>query len=285
MDIGVSFNKRTDGGEQFYQIFSDIGYMALDLCIANVEKDEYYLVSTDEAIELARAEKKRLEALGMYVNQVHGPWKYPPRDGTVAERETLFNHCFRNILVTHFVGAKYMVMHPIMPFGAETMPPEKRLENYLINKEFFRRLAGPARDYGVIICIENMPMKEFGIAKPTEVAELVRDLNDENIKMCLDTGHVALLPDTDIVKEIYECGDIIKALHIHDNKSVLDDHTFPYFGDIDWAGVCKALKDIGFDGVFSLETDNPTKLPVELQKEVYTLYFHIAEYLVKQITE
>lgn len=283
LDIGISFNKRWCGGDAFYKILSDIGYKAIDLDCCNTEKEIYYTAPVDEAIAYAKEERKKLAELGMYVNQVHGPWKYPPCDATVEDREVLFGKCVRAIIATHFLGAKYMVMHPLMPFGAETMPPEKKLENYLISKEFFRRLAGPAKDYGVVVCIENMPMKGYGIAKPTEVAELVNDINDENIKMCLDTGHAVLLDNVNLAEEIYACGDIIKTLHIHDNKGVLDDHTYPYFGIIDWKSVMKALGDIGYCGVVNLETDNPTKLPPELQAEVYTLYFHIAEYLAKQI--
>ena len=35
-----------------------------------------------------------------------------------------------------------------------------------------------------------------------------------------------------------------------------DDHTAPGFGNIDWAGFCKGLSDIGYDGDYVYEADN-----------------------------
>lgn len=42
-------------------------------------------------------------------------------------------------------------------------------------------------------------------------------------------------------------------MHIHDNDYKSDAHLFPYHGKIDWDKVCDALKEIGYDGDFTLE--------------------------------
>ena len=48
--------------------------------------------------------------------------------------------------------------------------------------------------------------------------------------------------------------DLLAALHVHDNFGIKDEHNIPGNGIIDWDGFVKALVDIGYDGVFSLET-------------------------------
>ena len=286
MDIGISFNPRAYGGEKMYKILSEAGFKAIDFGMANVALDPYYNLPEEEWIEYTKRQRKQIEDLGMYVNQVHGPWKYPPRDGTPEERDELFGKICITLHAAQVIGAKYMVIHPIMPFGAETMPPEKKDENYAINMEFFRRVCDEAGKRDIIVCLENMPMVGFGIARPREIYEFIKDMNHPNMKMCLDTGHATFFKDVDLVSDILKYGDVIKTLHIHDNKGVLDDHTYPYFGDIDWDGIAKSLKAVGYDGVFNLETDNPSrKLPLEIQAEIYKLHYHIAQYIVKQITE
>ena len=42
-------------------------------------------------------------------------------------------------------------------------------------------------------------------------------------------------------------------MHVHDNLGKNDDHMVPFSGVIDWKDYRKALDEIGFDGVFSLE--------------------------------
>jgi sugar phosphate isomerase/epimerase len=51
-------------------------------------------------------------------------------------------------------------------------------------------------------------------------------------------------------------GSRLKALHIHDNGGIYDDHTAPGFGNVKFNEFCTALKEIGYDGDFVYEADN-----------------------------
>ena len=55
--------------------------------------------------------------------------------------------------------------------------------------------------------------------------------------------------------------DKIKVLHIHDNHGMNDEHLIPYMGVIDWKEFVLALKEIEFDGVFSMEAKLKDFLP------------------------
>ena len=49
-------------------------------------------------------------------------------------------------------------------------------------------------------------------------------------------------------------GKRIKALHIHDNDAVSDQHLMPFAGCFRWKEFIDALKEIGYDGDLSFET-------------------------------
>ena len=49
--------------------------------------------------------------------------------------------------------------------------------------------------------------------------------------------------------------EYLRVLHIHDNDGKGDFHWLPGTGVINWEEFSKALFDIGFEGVFSLETN------------------------------
>ena len=94
----------------------------------------------------------------------------------------------------------------------------------------------------------------FSLSKPKEILNLVQQIGDDHFKICLDTGHVSVFSDLDLAAETRRLGSEIRVLHVHDNRYGMDMHLTPYDGIIDWDSFACALKDIQFEGVFSLET-------------------------------
>ena len=62
--------------------------------------------------------------------------------------------------------------------------------------------------------------------------------------------------NTSAEKMIHPLGDSIQALHIHDNDKWHDSHQIPMSMKIDFIKVVKALKEIGYNGYFTLESDS-----------------------------
>ena len=60
--------------------------------------------------------------------------------------------------------------------------------------------------------------------------------------------------NTNAPELIYALGDKLQALHLHDNDKIHDLHLIPFSKQIDFNEVCKALKEIGYKGYFTLET-------------------------------
>ena len=114
------------------------------------------------------------------------------------------------------------------------------------------------------------------------IAEFVREINHPNFMMCLDTGHANLCKDWHTpAAAIREFSDLIKVLHVHDNKGKLDEHAAPFFGEIDWIDFSSALQETDFSGVISLECAPTEKLPRDIRDDMYSIYCRIAKAIAK----
>lgn len=227
------------------------GYSAVDYNFSDTESI-FYSEKEEKFISMLYEIRNKLKSHGLYVNQIHGPWKWPVKDATEDDRADWFGKMTKALVIAKHLGAKYMAIHPLMPFGHNSM--EKAEEIYNINVKYYSALANIAKNLGVIICLENLPFQSFPISRTEDILKLIDMINHPNIKMCFDTGHSHILGENlgDSIRLIGR--DKLRIIHIHDNDGENDDHLIPYEGTIDWSDVAEGLFDIGYDGVFSLET-------------------------------
>ena len=197
--------------------------------------------------------RKTAADAGITISQTHGPWRWPPHDGTKEERDERFEKMVRSLYGTAELGCRDMVIHPIMPFGDNQDPyPDLFMQ---LNLEFFGKLVEEAKKADVVIDFENMPMPVLRLATPYQILDFVKAIDSPYFRVCLDTGHCAVTKNDpgDAVRAIGK--DYLRVLHVHDNDGRGDFHWLPETGVIDWPGFTAALHEIGYDGVFSLETD------------------------------
>ncbi len=265
-------------GQEKYIKIKELGYDCADFSMT-VTEENFYTLPLKEAEHLILNEKRLADEAGVAINQVHGPWKYPPNDATEEDRCKRLEKMKKSIYLTSLLGCKYWVIHPIMPFGLNDIEEGNAEKTREINRQFFGELLKCAKENNVTICYENMPFKGFSISAPGDVLKLVKEIDDENFKICLDTGHVNVLGLSagDAVRKL---GDYIKVFHIHDNKQGKDLHLMPYLGEVDWADFMKALKDIDFKGVFSLETSFSPKLSADIFEELNKVQFKITKEII-----
>ena len=85
----------------------------------------------------------------------------------------------------------------------------------------------------------------------------VDSLNDNcnNYCACLDVGHSNLI-DLSPAEAVRKLKDKLEVLHVSDNNGILDQHNPIGMGIIDWKDLAKSLKEINFQGVFSLEVSS-----------------------------
>ena len=280
MKIGITGIARY--GDDQYEKIKAYGFDCVDFGMSDTDSP-YYTLPEKESDALLLKQKALAEAAGIKINQIHGPWRYPPMDGTEEDRAERFEKMSRSIRAAALLGCKYWIVHPIMPFGTHDLEIGKEKETWELNAEFFRALIPVAKEHGVTICFENMPMLNFSMAKPADILRFVEEMNDECFKVCLDTGHVTVFKELSIGEETRRLGKHIKALHVHDNRASLDMHLIPYMGKTKWSDFIAALKDIGYSGTFSLETTPPAELPEHAFNLMCTAMAEMSRDMVKEL--
>ena len=270
-------------GEEGYKRLKEAGFSCLDFNMISTET-ELYTLPFEEVKEVLAKEKKLMDAAGIEIWQMHGSWRWPCKDYTKEDRQERMEKCKRSIEVAAFFCCKYWVIHPIMPFYVDDIDTADEIKTWDYNIEFMTELLSFAKCYNVTVCLENMPFKNFSLSKPRDILRLVKTINDTNFKICLDTGHIAACDaGLSIYDEIKSLGDEIMVLHVHDDRYCKDAHLLPFMGNIDWQGFTKALKEIGFKGVLSLETAPPMALKDEVFEKMYCVYAGCAKQLADDI--
>lgn len=275
--IGQSYYCNVYGFEAGLEKMKEQGYSAIDYQDFVNTETPLFEKSFYEFEKYLREQVRIIGQNGLLIHQTHGPWRSPPRDVTQEDRDERFDKMCRSIEGTAILGCNNMVIHPIMPFSTRDM--EHAEETYEMNLEFMRRLTDVGREYGVTICYENMPMPNFSIATPDQILRFVKEINDDYFRICLDTGHcrVVGVSPADAVRLVGK--EYLRALHIHDNNGLRDYHWSLYSGDIDWESFGKALHEIEYEGVISLEVKRNSKLPKMLYETEELSLHRKAEYI------
>ncbi len=241
------------------------GYNCLDaqhLC--NTEQ-ELFTISEVEFEKHLVADRDLAASFGLCYTQSHGPWRWPPQDFTEEDRAERFDKMARSIRGTAYIGAKHFVIHCIMPFGCYSS--EQSDLQCDMNREFFGRLLRVAEEYNVIINMENLPFPALPISRTNEVLDFVKSMNTPFMRMCLDTGHCSFYGDSPAESVRMIGKEYLTTLHVHDNDGPHDRHWEPGRGIIDWADFTRALHEINYDGVVSLETGVPGDVTDPAQRD------------------
>ena len=197
------------------------------------------------AYKFAKELRKVSDDNGIVCNQSHAP--FPICFPHIRDLQK------KAIEFTAIAGGKYCVIHP-----DNNSSPEE-------NAEFYLEILPFAKEHGVKIATENMWNWDYekkvcypaACTKPDNFNAHLDAVNDDDFVACLDIGHAEMRDlGTSAVEMIKALGTRLKVLHIHDNDLVRDKHQIPFSMNINWESVVKALKEINYDGYFTLEADS-----------------------------
>ncbi len=247
------------------ELFSKSGFSNIDWNFKRYDKANIHCLESKEKCRKHHKKlRKQLDDLGMKVVHSHAPF---PTFYTEKNKENILIAMENSFLASSILGAKYIVVHPMMPRSLEGK--EHRAERMSLNIDFYNTIKQFAVRYGVKIALENMfgLMKGVGIYEETscsryeELMELFVSLNDkENFVICYDNGHGNMILKENNLQYIEAFGDNLKMIHLHDNNGLLDLHKAPYDkGTVDWKATFATLKKIGYNGVINFEI-NPKEL-------------------------
>ncbi len=88
----------------------------------------------------------------------------------------------------------------------------------------------------MVICLENVFEEEINM-----LADVVREVNDKRIRMCLDIGHVNAYSKVPVQQWIEQCADIIEHFHIHNNDGTWDTHCQLFDGGMDMKTILEQI--------------------------------------------
>ncbi|HET7481283.1 MAG TPA: sugar phosphate isomerase/epimerase family protein [Actinomycetota bacterium] len=122
-----------------------------------------------------------------------------------------------------------------------------------MNAEAIAALADDARERGIRIMVENLDRLFSDVDDLKAVLDAVPDAGFH-----LDVGHANLrlgMGEKNRTTRLLEAfGDRLAHVHLSDNRGGGDDLHLPLgAGAIDWAGVARQLKEVGYDGTVTLE--------------------------------
>lgn len=114
-------------------------------------------------------------------------------------------------------------------------------------------LAEFTRNMKVMVCLENMATGYY-MSCAESLIGAIRKTGMDNIKICLDTGHLNIRKRQEHEDFIRVCGkQYLQALHIADNDGRSDEHLLPGGGTVDWKKTAAALIEIGYDRLLNFE--------------------------------
>lgn len=114
--------------------------------------------------------------------------------------------------------------------------------------DLLKRMGPIARKYDVVICIEPLNKKECNLINYVKQGtEIVRLVNDDNVKVLADFYHMAL--EDEGPESIIDAGEHLYHCHIAEEEGRM----WPGFGKQDFRPYFVALKEIKYEGGISLE--------------------------------
>lgn len=241
------------GEERAVQYVAEAGFDAWDLsmfAMCKYDKGRQMLsenshpFASDNYLSFVRKLKQIGLDNGIVCNQSHAPFP-----SAVKEIRSYFK---RAIECTAEAGGQICIIHPDNKKSAQE------------NAEMYNELLPFAKDHGVKIATENMwnwnnekNESTFAACSTSEsFIEHIDIVNDDFLVACLDIGHAEMRGSgSGAVNMIHALGNRLQALHIHDNDKWHDSHQIPFSMSIDFDAVVKALRDINYQGYFTLEAD------------------------------
>lgn len=221
-------------------------------CELSDEHGEVLLNRGDDAVATGRAFAAFIGERGFSIPQGHLWLKiHICTDGDAVGK------LLRWIDLYEAIGIRNMVLHCDVTLPEEWSFEEKAEKNI----ERLRIVADYVKDKDVMICLENLGRFT---RSADDLLYIIDRVGSDRFGICLDTGHLNLT-DKDQRSFILKAGKRLHALHIADNEGERDQHLMPFTcGKVDFCEVVRALREVGYDGLFNLEIPGERRIPREL---------------------
>ncbi len=265
------------GIERALEMIKEAGFDGYDYTMSG---SEWQILKSENYEEHLLKIKRKAMELSLPCLQTHTPSPKTPDTISVEDYVKIQK---RALKCAASLGCPVAVVHP-----GNSLTAEENIE--LI----YKHLVPYGKELGIKVATENMFSWKDGYHEIVTVPaacgtseDFIKHIDllpDEYFTACLDIGHAQMVNCEGAKRMILALGKRIGALHVHDNDLFHDYHTMPFVGYSDWNEICKALKDIGYSGNFTFETDSYLKkFPNELLPYCLKLLEQTGRYLASLI--
>ncbi len=260
--------------EEAVRLLAEKGWRTVELSTEHSQT----LLDRGNVAATARDFLRHCGDLGVSVPQAHFKLGARIANPDAAERRAELHELKGWIDLYRELGVAAGVLHP----GGLTFDSPGPLTDELmaVNVESLGVLLDHAAGGPTTICLENGGWAD-------ELVRLIETAGPEGLGICLDTGHLALLRamHPDLGQTDYEfvtiAGPHLRALHVTDNDGSGDQHMLPLpDGRVDWDGLLRGLREVGFDGPFNFEIPGESRCPVPERLEKLDTAARIASTLL-----
>ena len=191
----------------------------------------------------------------IYCRNFHSP--------NLEERHRHYDNLMKRIEFASRIGVKYVTT-------STGIDRSKSLEeNIKVFKDFFTPILRKAKDHKVTISLENCPGMGNIAFSPYMWQKIFKAMPLDNLKLTFDPSHL-VWQGINYYKALEEFSDKVAYLHMKDTEILKDKleekgilskgwwrYRLPGWGEIDWKKIITILIKDGFDGVLSIEHEDP----------------------------
>ncbi len=257
------------GLEKTLDIVKEIGVDGIDFDLNKYNlfenKDSIYLKSDEEITAHFENIRNQVEKRGLVVFQTHGTMRTFRENDEEYNTVTFPKNAEGDLKASRILGAKYCVFHPGSDLSNPNATPD---EMRFRARRAFKSILPYAKENGVKVALEtvgsnwNLGNKLDFFGSYNEYKALFDDVRASELGewfvCCIDTGHINLTAqhnEPSAAEFVRRLGKNVACLHLHDNFGIVDHHRVIGAGTTNWADFFKALKEVGYEGVYNSETD------------------------------
>jgi sugar phosphate isomerase/epimerase len=200
----------------------------------------------------------------------HLPTFVSTADLTEALREASIQEMLLSLNVASELKPLKVVLHPSFIQGLGVMMMDQALTYAMQALDLILEAADHLR---LPVCIENLFPRSFSLVEPEDFDAVFKRY--PAVKLALDTGHAHIggKGGERILAFIRRFSGQIGHVHASDNSGREDEHLPIGVGSIDFPGIVKALKGIGYDGTMTLEVFSRDRDYLRISREKLSSMF------------
>jgi len=234
----IGYRTASFGGREWSSVFKylgELGYTGVELCLE------------DEGLRPEQLTEKRIEEIKGYLAEAGLEACSLSWHIDIVRDDESYKTLQRSLDLPEKFGTDILII------SSGVLDRDKKEELFLKLEERLASLLNLAEEKGVALALEPEP--DLIVEDIRDMQRLLEKFASRPLRVNLDIGH-AYCTDEDILASVKLLGENIVHTHFEDIKGKVHRHLVPGQGDMDLEAIDKALKEIGYEGYYTIDLFN-----------------------------